>query len=95
MTTTVKSTRRKRTRSNHRKTHKYVISTRHLEQQSIRDNFYMWANYKWIKEVPKTLPKEMRYIRPLDNFSIIQEETYKNVVVLPVNFIICIHRYSI
>jgi len=80
MTTTVKSTRRKRTRSNHRKTHKYVISTRHLEQQSIRDNFYMWANYKWIKEVPKTLPKEMRYIRPLDNFSIIQEDTYKNVV---------------
>jgi predicted metalloendopeptidase len=40
----------------------------------------MWANYKWIKEVPKTLPKEMRYIRPLDNFSIIQEDTYKNVV---------------
>lgn len=63
-----------------RKTHKYTISTQHLEQQNKRDNFYIWANYKWMKEVPKTLPREMKYIRPLDNFALIQDDTYKNVV---------------
>ena len=63
-----------------RKIHKYTISTQHLEQQSQRDNFYVWANYKWIKEVPKTLPREMKYIRPLDNFALVQDDTYKNLV---------------
>ena len=45
-----------------------------------RNNFYLWANHKWISEVPKTLPRELRYIRPLDNFKLIQDEMYKNVI---------------
>ena len=47
-----------------------------------RNNFYLWANQKWLKEVPKTLPKELRYIRPLDNFKLIQDEMYKNVITM-------------
>ena len=68
-----------RRRRNHKKRKAHTISARHLEQQSQRDNFYIWANYKWIKDVPKTIPKDMRYIRPLDNFALIQDDTYKNV----------------
>lgn len=68
-----------RRRQNHKKRKAHTISARHLEQQSQRDNFYIWANYKWIKEVPKTIPRDMRYIRPLDNFSLIQDDAYKNV----------------
>ena len=70
---------RRQRRQNHKKRKAHTISARHLEQQSQRDNFYIWANYKWIKEVPKTIPRDMRYIRPLDNFSLIQDDTYKNV----------------
>jgi predicted metalloendopeptidase len=47
-----------------------------------RNNFYLWANHKWLKEVPKTLPRELRYIRPLDNFKLIQDEMYKNVLAM-------------
>ena len=47
-----------------------------------RNNFYLWANQKWLKEVPRTLPKELRYIRPLDNFKLIQDEMYKNVITM-------------
>ena len=46
------------------------------------DNFYLWANHKWLKEVTKTLPRELRYIRPLDNFKLIQDEMYKNVLAM-------------
>jgi len=46
------------------------------------DNFYLWANQKWMKEVPKTLPRELKYIRPLDNFKLIQDEMYKNVLTM-------------
>jgi len=45
-----------------------------------RNNFYLWANHKWLNEVPKTLPRELRYIRPLDNFKLIQDVMYKNVI---------------
>ena len=44
------------------------------------NNFYLWANLKWLNEVPKTLPKELKYIRPLDNFKLIQDEMYRNVL---------------
>ena len=47
-----------------------------------RNNFYLWANHKWLKEVPKTLPRELRYIHPLDNFKLIQDEMYKNVIAM-------------
>jgi len=47
-----------------------------------RNNFYLWANHKWLNEVPKTLPRELRYIRPLDNFKLIQDEMYKNVIAM-------------
>jgi len=45
-------------------------------------NFYLWANQKWLKEVPKTLPRELKYIRPLDNFKIIQDEMYRNTLTM-------------
>lgn len=35
-----------------------------------------------MKEVPKTLPRELKYIRPLDNFKLIQDEMYKNVLTM-------------
>lgn len=46
------------------------------------NNFYLWANKKWLKEVPKTLPRELKYIRPLDNFKLIQDEMYKNTLAM-------------
>ena len=46
------------------------------------NNFYLWANQKWINEVPKTLPRELKYIRPLDNFKLIQDEMYRNVLTM-------------
>ncbi len=47
-----------------------------------KDNFYLWANQKWLKEVPKTLPRELKYIRPLDNFKLIQDEMYRNTLTM-------------
>jgi len=47
-----------------------------------KNNFYLWANQKWINEVPKTLPKELKYIRPLDNFKLIQDEMYRNTLTM-------------
>jgi len=68
-----------KTLRHHRKKKSYkTLSTRNITHESYRDNFYIWANYKWIKEVPKTLPRELQYIRPLDNFSLIQDDMYKN-----------------
>jgi len=46
------------------------------------NNFYLWANNKWLKEVPKTLPRELKYIRPLDNFKLIQDEMFRNVLTM-------------
>ena len=46
------------------------------------NNFYLWANQKWMNEVPKTLPRELKYIRPLDNFKLIQDEMYRNVLTM-------------
>jgi predicted metalloendopeptidase len=72
----LKNTKRQR---HHRIKKRYkTLSTRNISQESYRDNFYIWANYKWIKEVPKTLPNELKYIRPLDNFALIQDDMYKN-----------------
>lgn len=45
-------------------------------------NFYLWANQKWLNEVPKTLPRELKYIRPLDNFKLIQDEMYRNTLTM-------------
>ena len=60
--------------------HKRTVRHRAHDIDLQRNNFYLWANHKWIKEVPKTLPRELRYIRPLDNFKLIQDEMYKNVI---------------
>ena len=68
----------RRRRSSHSKHNRTVRRGKHDHIQ--RNNFYLWANHKWISEVPKTLPRELRYIRPLDNFKLIQDEMYKNVI---------------
>jgi predicted metalloendopeptidase len=47
-----------------------------------RNNFYLWANQKWLNEVKNTLPRELKYIRPLDNFKIIQDIMYRNVLTM-------------
>ena len=70
---------RKRRHYHHRKSRK----PKHHADTSLRvDNFYLWANRKWLNEVPKTLPRELKYIRPLDNFKLIQDEMYKNVLTM-------------
>ena len=69
---------RKRGHHRHHKTLK-----RHDKYDSLRvNNFYLWANRKWLNEVPKTLPRELKYIRPLDNFKLIQDEMYHNVLTM-------------
>ena len=73
-----------------RRRHKLQIQHRHKHTRrnpknhdALRaNNFYLWANQKWMNEVPKTLPRELKYIRPLDNFKLIQDEMYKNVLTM-------------
>lgn len=77
MTNNTKTRRRRRRDTTHR--------TRHSRKNgdALRaNNFYLWANDKWLKEVPKTLPKELKYIRPLDNFKLIQDDMYQNVLTM-------------
>jgi predicted metalloendopeptidase len=57
-------------------------SIRHNSQYLRRNNFYLWANQKWLNEVNITLPRELKYIRPLDNFKIIQDIMYRNVLTM-------------
>jgi predicted metalloendopeptidase len=56
------------------------ITQRKRDRALRADNFYLWANQKWLREVPKTLPRELKYIRPLDNFKLIQDEMFKNTI---------------
>jgi predicted metalloendopeptidase len=79
--TRVSGRRRRNTRvHSHNRTVRRV--KRDDKEQIQRNNFYLWANHKWLNEVPKTLPRELRYIRPLDNFKLIQDEMYKNVIAM-------------
>ena len=75
-----KHTRRRRDHHHHHRTVRR--HHQHHQHHQQRDNFYLWANHKWISEVPKTLPRELKYIRPLDNFKLIQDEMYKNVLAM-------------
>ena len=69
---------RKRRHHHHRRSRKTSY-----DDASLRvNNFYLWANRKWLNEVPKTLPRELKYIRPLDNFKLIQDEMYHNVLTM-------------
>lgn len=80
---THKNTRRRKHTHHH---HRHTIS--HKNQDGLRvNNFYLWANQKWLREVPKTLPRELKYIRPLDNFKLIQDEMYRNTLTM-------IHDYT-
>ena len=68
---------RTRKKSNHQHHH------HHTDDATLRrNNFYLWANRKWLNEVPKTLPRDLKYIRPLDNFKLIQDEMYRNVLTM-------------
>lgn len=82
----IKTRRRRRRRHarTHTHAHAHADTRRHTHApDTLRaNNFYLWANQKWLKEVPKTLPKELKYIRPLDNFKLIQDEMYKNVLTM-------------
>lgn len=75
---------RRRNRHRHRDPHhdKYQthITQRKRDMDLRANNFYLWANQKWLREVPKTLPRELKYIRPLDNFKLIQDEMFKNTI---------------
>lgn len=62
--------------------HRIRITQRKRDRNLRADNFYLWANQKWLREVPKTLPRELKYIRPLDNFKLIQDEMFKNTVAM-------------
>lgn len=50
-----------KTRRRRRRTHKqHSRKTSQSDTASLRvDNFYLWANHKWLKEVPKTLPRRV------------------------------------
>ena len=74
-----------RHRGRHRDTsssHPRNITQRRRDRALRADNFYLWANEKWLREVPKTLPRELKYIRPLDNFKLIQDEMFKNTLTM-------------
>ena len=79
MTNNTKTRRRRHIHPPHH--HRHTLS--HKNRDVLRtNNFYLWANQKWLNEVPKTLPKELKYIRPLDNFKLIQDDMYKNVLTM-------------
>jgi len=72
-----------KTRKNIRRHKSHKHTYRKSNDEHLRkNNFYLWANHKWLKEVPKTLPRELKYIRPLDNFKIIQDEMYRNTLTM-------------
>jgi predicted metalloendopeptidase len=78
---------RKRRHAIRNQTH-HNRKTTHNDDKSLRvNNFFLWANKKWLNEVPKTLPRELKYIRPLDNFKLIQDEIYQNVLTM-------LHEYT-
>jgi len=66
----------------HLRQHRNRITQRKRDRVLRADNFYLWANQKWLREVPKTLPRELKYIRPLDNFKLIQDEMFKNMLTM-------------
>jgi len=71
------------TRKNRRRRRHHTRKSRSHDTNYLRtNNFYLWANQKWLNEVPKTLPRELKYIRPLDNFKLIQDEMYQNVLTM-------------
>ena len=82
----MKTRKRRHVHHYHRTTQKTKKSRRikHDNDASLLrvNNFYLWANNKWLKEVPKTLPRELKYIRPLDNFKLIQDEMFRNVLTM-------------
>jgi len=74
-------TKKHRHHRNRRYSHDSRNITQRKRDRALRaDNFYLWANQKWLREVPKTLPRELKYIRPLDNFKLIQDEMFKNTI---------------
>ena len=79
MTNTKTKTRHNRHHNIHSSRHKHTRRNTNIKDLR-NDNFYLWANQKWLKEVPKTLPRELKYIRPLDNFKLIQDEMYRNTL---------------
>ena len=82
----MKTRKRRHVHHYHRTTQKTKKSRRikHDNDASLLrvNNFYLWANNKWLKEVPMTLPRELKYIRPLDNFKLIQDEMFRNVLTM-------------
>ena len=81
MTNNTKTRRRRHRRIHPPHRHRHTLS--HKNHDELRtNNFYLWANEKWLKEVPKTLPRELKYIRPLDNFKLIQDDMYQNVLTM-------------
>ena len=81
MTNNTKTRRRRHRRIHPPHRHRHTLS--HKKHDELRtNNFYLWANEKWLKEVPKTLPRELKYIRPLDNFKLIQDDMYQNVLTM-------------
>ena len=81
MTNTNTKTRHNRHRNIRRSRHKHTYRNKNIKDLR-NNNFYLWANQKWLKEVPKTLPRELKYIRPLDNFKLIQDEMYRNALTM-------------
>ena len=72
-----------KTRHNIRRSRRHKHTRRNTNAKDLRNNnFYLWANQKWLNEVPKTLPRELKYIRPLDNFKLIQDEMYRNTLTM-------------
>ena len=66
-----------------RHTRKSKSKSKSRDKNHLRtNNFYLWANQKWLNEVTRTLPRELKYIRPLDNFKLIQDEMYQNVLTM-------------
>jgi len=75
-------TRHINTRKRRHHTH-HTRKKKHTDPSTLRaNNFYLWANQKWLNEVPKTLPRELKYIRPLDNFKLIQDDIYRNMLTM-------------
>ena len=75
-------TRHINTRKRRHHTH-HTRKKKHTDPSTLRvNNFYLWANQKWLNEVPKTLPRELKYIRPLDNFKLIQDDIYRDVLTM-------------
>lgn len=57
-----------------------VISSANLSKEHSKDDYFLYINEDWIHKQEKKLKKELKYYSQVDNFRIVQEKVYYEVI---------------